>query len=100
MVNYRVVAIGIQGAGKTSFFNKICNTDEKVSGGLKSCTELITSANSKFGESFTMVDTPGISFTKNIFENTIAIVAELTDGDIHKILLVIRYNYRADSVFE
>ena len=55
-------------------------------------TELITYANTKYGEAFLMVDTLGISLTKNIFENTISIVSALADGDIHKILLVIRYN--------
>ena len=47
-----------------------------------------------------MVDTPGISFHRNVFENTISIVAALTDGDIHKILLVIKYDCRIDTIFE
>ena len=34
MVDYKVVAIGVQGAGKTSLFNKICSTKANVSGEL------------------------------------------------------------------
>ena len=49
MVDYKVVAIGVQGAGKTSLFNKICSTKTNVSGGINSCTDLITSAQSKYG---------------------------------------------------
>ena len=65
---------------------------------IDSCTKVITTAQSK--DAFLVVDTPGISFAYDILKHSIAILAALTNGPIHKILLVVEYKYRLDSLYQ
>ncbi|KAG8720988.1 hypothetical protein FRC08_016458 [Ceratobasidium sp. 394] len=59
----RILLMGLTGAGKSTFINRIAGSDLAVSTGLASCTQQVTSVplELKDGTSIELVDTPGFN---------------------------------------
>ena len=51
--------MGEVGSGKTTFVNKICNTNLETNDGGKSVTMNIFKRDSAYGDNFSILDTPG-----------------------------------------
>ncbi|CAK63694.1 unnamed protein product (macronuclear) [Paramecium tetraurelia] len=87
----RVVLIGFIGCGKTTLFNKICNTDFKVKQGGQSDTRQVFLKESCHGQGFRVLDTPGFGSSIKKIEHAVGVLNALTEGPLNQIFLVVKW---------
>ncbi|CAD8214699.1 unnamed protein product [Paramecium pentaurelia] len=87
----QIVLIGFIGCGKTTLFNKICNTDCKVKQGGESVTRQVFLKESSNGQGFRVLDTPGFGSSNNKIEHAVGVLNALTEGPLNQIFLVVKW---------
>ncbi|KAM3132486.1 hypothetical protein pb186bvf_015445 [Paramecium bursaria] len=88
----QVVLLGQIGSGKTSMFNKICNTNLKTQAGGDSCTRQVFLRPSAYGKGFKALDTPGFGSDKQMLPHAAAIIAALQEGPVDRIIIVVKFD--------
>ncbi|CAD8118835.1 unnamed protein product [Paramecium sonneborni] len=84
----QIVLIGKIGSGKTTLYNKITGSNEKVQQGGRSVTLAAFQKNSIYGRGFTVLDTPGIGAQDDKMKCYGGILAALSEGPLNRIMIV------------
>ncbi|KAL4482929.1 hypothetical protein ABPG74_018955 [Tetrahymena malaccensis] len=88
------VLIGVVGTGKSTFFNKTTNKNQKISDGEFSTTRVSASSNSAYGRSFNIIDTPGTSAEEDKIGHALCLHSALIEGPINRIFLLVQHQKR------
>lgn len=89
------VVMGKTGCGKTTLYNKLCDTANKASWAKASLTrQLFRSRVSHGDNSFIITDTPGTNASQEIAKHAILLKHALTCDPVNAILVVIPYGSR------
>lgn len=95
------VIMGKSGVGKTTFYNKLCETDHEATYSSKSLTRQLYRSEVTHGANrFTVIDTPGTDSRDEVFKHSFLLKEALTSEPINTIFALVQYNDRCDSALE
>eukprot|EP00933_Yihiella_yeosuensis_P045692 TRINITY_DN41096_c0_g1_i1.p1 TRINITY_DN41096_c0_g1~~TRINITY_DN41096_c0_g1_i1.p1 ORF type:complete len:458 (+),score=75.54 TRINITY_DN41096_c0_g1_i1:41-1375(+) len=95
------IVMGKSGAGKTTFYNKLCETDHLATYSSTSLTrQLYRSEVVHGGKRFTIMDTPGTDSKEEVFKHSYLLKEALTHEPLNAIFTLVEFNDRCDSAFE
>eukprot|EP00929_Paragymnodinium_shiwhaense_P015676 TRINITY_DN123772_c0_g1_i1.p1 TRINITY_DN123772_c0_g1~~TRINITY_DN123772_c0_g1_i1.p1 ORF type:complete len:502 (+),score=96.72 TRINITY_DN123772_c0_g1_i1:155-1507(+) len=93
--------MGKSGVGKTSFYNKLCETEHEARYSSKSLTRQLFRSEVIHGmKRFTIIDTPGTDSTDEVFKHSFLLKEALTNEPINAIFVMIEFNSRCASALE
>ncbi|CAD8099941.1 unnamed protein product [Paramecium sonneborni] len=90
--NSVIVLIGMIGSGRTTLFNKICKSQEKVKAGGSSSTRQSILGKSAYGHEFFVIDTPGLGSDQDKINHAIGILNAVQDQPLNKIILAVKFD--------
>lgn len=86
-----IVLIGKIGSGKTTLYNKITKSNEKVKAGGSSVTMNVFMKNSCEGSGFKVLDTPGLGSDSSKVAHVAGILSALAEGPLNRIFIVTKF---------
>lgn len=93
--------MGKSGVGKTTFYNKLCETDHAAAYSSKSLTrQLYRSEVVQGGSRFSCNDTPGTDSNDEVFKHSYLLKEALTNEPLNAIFTLVQFNDRCDSALE
>jgi GTPase Era involved in 16S rRNA processing len=92
--------MGHCGSGKTSIYNKICGTNYLTKVSKFSNTTEPTIDDTLFGNSFTIIDTPGDNSKKDVKMNALMLKHSVSFFPLNAIFIVVKFHDRVESMIE
>ena len=93
--------MGRTGAGKTTLFNKICNTSRKAGEGGSSVTRDLFVHDISYGDyAASIIDTPGTNSREEAYKHAFLLRAALTAKPLNAIFVIMKFENRFDLMVD
>ncbi|CAK72866.1 unnamed protein product (macronuclear) [Paramecium tetraurelia] len=94
-----IVLLGQIGSGKTTLYNKITLSQEKIKAGGNSVTMSVFMKKSCYGQGFSILDTPGFGSESKKLDHIAGVLSALSEGPINRIVFIVRFT-RTNVIME